>query len=387
MNETQKGVITLIKSAITGEKYPLPEGFNIGEAYDFIMKHKIIMLAYEGAVRCGISKNEPAMQKLFKHYVQGMFHSEEQMKAVNKIYSAFDENGIDYLPLKGCNMKFLYPKPELRAMGDADILIKEEQYKTIKKVLEKRGFAEEQEISHHYVWDSEKLHFELHTMLIPASYPKFKNYYGTGWNKSIKTETNRFVYSVEDEFVFIFTHFAKHYLEGGIGLRHITDIFVYLEKFREMDFDYIEAEFEKLGILKFYKNVVKTVDFYFNNGTADEAVNVVSEYILASGNWGSYKSHVFANGARNSASKKETKGSKIKFFLNAAFPPAEYIQSRYKILKKAPFLLVIIWPIRWADALLFKRKSIQKKFKKIDIINDKESEIYRDQFRKSGFDF
>ena len=69
MTETQKGVITLIKSAITGEKYPLPKGFNIDEAYKFIMKHKIMMLAYEGAVRCGISKNEPTMQKLFQHFI------------------------------------------------------------------------------------------------------------------------------------------------------------------------------------------------------------------------------------------------------------------------------------------------------------------------------
>ena len=65
----------------------------------------------------------------------GMMKSEKQLEAVNKIYAAFDKNGIDYLPLKGCNMKYLYPKPELRSMGDADILIREEQYKSIKDIV------------------------------------------------------------------------------------------------------------------------------------------------------------------------------------------------------------------------------------------------------------
>ena len=39
-------------------------------------------------------------------------------------FTIAEENGIDYLPLKGYNLKKLYPKPELRTMGDADVLIR-----------------------------------------------------------------------------------------------------------------------------------------------------------------------------------------------------------------------------------------------------------------------
>ena len=387
MNEMQKGVLTLIKSAIKEKSYPLPEGFSIEEAFDFILKHKIMMLAYDGAVRCGVSKNEPAMQKLFKIYISGMLKSEKQLAAVNKIYSAFNENGIDYLPLKGCNMKYLYPKPELRSMGDADILIKEEQYENLKVLVEKLGFSDEGEVCHHYVWNSEDLHLELHSEPMPENYKSFHCYYENGWNKAIKTETNKHVYSTEDEFIFVLTHFAKHYLEGGIGLRHITDIFVYLKAFPKMDFEYIEKEVSKMGILKFHKNILKTVDYYFYEGEIDEAVEIVSEYIFESGNWGNYNSHVFANGARNSIKDEKVKGSKLKFMIQAAFPPAGNIKGRYPILKKAPFLLPIIWPIRWVDAFIFRNKNFKKNIKKLEYMDDEKSEIYLEKFKKSGFDF
>ena len=386
MTDLQKGVITLIKSAVTGEKYPLPEEFSINEAYDFIIKHRVMMLAYEGAVRCGISKSEPAMQKLFQCYVNGMLHSEKQMEAVKEMYAAFDENGIDYLPLKGCNMKFVYPKPELRSMGDADILIRTKQYDKLKDILEGLNFEEEAEISHHYVWNSDRLHLEMHTEPMPSSYKKFQNYYGDGWERAIKTETNRYIYSDEDTFVFLLAHFAKHYLEGGIGLRHITDIFVYLKSIPNMDFDYIEKELSKIGLLKFYKNIVKTISYYFKNGKSDEAVEIISEYILQSGNWGSYKSHVFASGARSNGTEEKVTGSKFRFLIKAAFPSAESIKGRYTILKKAPFLIPIIWPVRWIDAIIFRGKNVTNNFKKLDILDDEKSEVYREKFEKSGFD-
>ena len=46
------------------------------------------------------------------------------------------------MPLKGCNMKALYPSPELRVMGDADILIRVEQYDRIRPIIQSLGFEE-----------------------------------------------------------------------------------------------------------------------------------------------------------------------------------------------------------------------------------------------------
>ena len=142
MDATQKGVLTLVRSAITGEKYSLPEDFDLEQAYPMFRKHGILALAYDGAVRCGVDKGHPVMQKLFQDYLQCLVRSERQMQAIEKLCAAFEEHGVDYMPLKGCNLKKLYPKPELRQMGDADILIRMEQYDDVRRIASEQGFWE-----------------------------------------------------------------------------------------------------------------------------------------------------------------------------------------------------------------------------------------------------
>ena len=79
MNVTQRGIVLLVKSAITGEKYELPEEFSI-EAEDvkeLIKKHHLMLIVYVGAVNCGISKNLPYMRQLFLYYCKEIIRSEE----------------------------------------------------------------------------------------------------------------------------------------------------------------------------------------------------------------------------------------------------------------------------------------------------------------------
>ena len=104
MTVFQKGIITLMKCAITGKGEPLPAGFSLEEAEEFAQKQHILTLVYYGAVVCGIDKKDPVMQRMFLKYLQLMLRSERQMGEVARIFQAFDENEIDYLPLKGVNV-------------------------------------------------------------------------------------------------------------------------------------------------------------------------------------------------------------------------------------------------------------------------------------------
>ena len=162
MNTTQQGIILLLKSAITGEKLPLPEAFDLEAALTEINRHKIHTLAFQGGINCGIPRNHPAMQQLFQKYCHAMLVSEGQLRELQRIYKAFDKNGIAYMPLKGCNMKSRYPRPELRLMGDADILIRMEQYERIVPIMESLDFVFKGESDHELIWQSKGLYLELH---------------------------------------------------------------------------------------------------------------------------------------------------------------------------------------------------------------------------------
>ena len=96
MKELQKGIICLLKSSLTGEQYRLPEKFKLEEAEGLIKRHSMTPLIYPGA------KTDVFMQKLFRKYLQFYQKSEGQLEEVKRIYAVFEENEIDYMPVKGC---------------------------------------------------------------------------------------------------------------------------------------------------------------------------------------------------------------------------------------------------------------------------------------------
>ena len=66
MHVMQQGIVALMKSAVLRHAQPLPEGFDIREAMPLIRRHHIAALVYDGAERCGVPRQEPAMRKLFQ---------------------------------------------------------------------------------------------------------------------------------------------------------------------------------------------------------------------------------------------------------------------------------------------------------------------------------
>ena len=344
MNTIEKGITTLIRSAITGERYPLPEDFVLGDTLTEVNRHSVATLVYAGAVNCGLDKNSPAMQKLFQTYVKSMMISEGQMRQIQRLFAAFDEAGIDYMPLKGCKLKSLYPKPELRAMGDADVLIRMEQYDKIKPIMEELGFAEGVESDHELVWRKKDLFLELHKRLIPSYNGDFYAYFGDGWLLAKPEFGTRYAMPAEDEFIYLFTHFAKHYRDGGIGCRHVLDLWVYLQNHPEMDSDRLQAELDKLKLGEFYGNLCRLMEVWFGDGVSDEKMDYMTGFIFASGNWGSAEVHLLSQTVKHT--KNTRMDGRTQYFWSHLFPTAAGLSQSYPILKKHPWVLPGVWAVR-----------------------------------------
>jgi hypothetical protein len=70
MNSTNKGILTLLRSAVTGEKLELPADFDLTAAYPMIRRYQLVPLAYEGALNCGVNQTLPVMNRLCNGYCQ-----------------------------------------------------------------------------------------------------------------------------------------------------------------------------------------------------------------------------------------------------------------------------------------------------------------------------
>lgn len=387
MDIIQQGIITLLKSAVTGEALSLPEDFSLEEAFPVIKKQGLATLAYEGAVRCGISRQEPVMQELFRTYCSVLLCSERQMAKVEKLLQSFEENAIDYLPFKGCVLKALYPKPEMRAMGDADILIRLEQYEQIKPILRSMGFQMKTESDCELIWKHPDLYLELHQCMVQPSHRDYYAYFGDGWGRAIPIEGHRYGFTPEDLYVYLFMHFTKHYRSGGIGCRHVVDLWVFRQAYPKMDRSYINQELEKLQLSQFHENCIKLIDSWFGSGQPDEVTDFISKRIFSGGSWGNPKDyHVFVELTRQKTPDK-VKNSRLKFAVNLLFPPLQQIQKKYPVLIRFPFLLPGAWVVRGLAVLLTGREKLRDAVKTGNMISDDALKAHQEVLRRVGLEW
>lgn len=385
MDATQLGMIRIIDSAVNGKQNILPADFDLEQAIKIAKKHQIIPMLYYGALQCGISPKTPQMQQLFVQTCQYVAVNEKQMQATEDIFAAFDRAKIDYMPLKGTLLKALYPKPEMRPMSDADILIRCEQYDQIKPIMEAMGFSEGVESDHELVWEKPYIHIELHKRLIPSYNKDYYAYFGDGWQlgKPLAEQPNRYAMTPEDELIYLFTHYAKHYRDAGIGIKHFVDLWVYRNKVNP-DEKYIHAELKKLQLDVFYDNTLKALDAWFTEAQMDAVAELISVTVFHSGAYGTHEANLLSDAVK--ASRQAEKARRKKIF-QAFFPPYKLMCQRHRVLKKVPVLLPVMWVVRWFDLAFTGKEQINKKQEDMKLITTDKIDGYHQALNAVGLDF
>lgn len=387
MKGTHKAVISLLCSGLTGERLALPEDFPLEKAFEILRRQSVVPLAYQGAVNCGISKDHKVMRTMMILCYQNLMRHEQQSRAIAGIFEAFENHAIPYLPVKGCNLKAIYPKPELRSMGDVDILIHPQDHARIRPVMEALGFKFCIENDHVFEWHSDALHVELHKSLVPPNDEDFYAYYGTGWSLAVKGSGYRYDLSAEDAYIFLFTHFARHYRWGGIGCRHVVDLFVYRRANPQLDMTYIRHELDKLHLGEFHTNVLNMLDCWFLGREPDTATELMTAFIFSGGNWGTMEAEMFSAEIKKAKKARKISNSRIKSVIHVLFPRIEELTYRYPVVRKCPALLPVIWVVRWLDILLLRPQKIRKRLNVLKTMDDAEILNRERALQAVGLDF
>jgi len=371
MNQFQKDIITIIYSALTNSKSKISSSFSIEKGAQLAKKHNISTIFYEGALLCGIPADNPTMKEMFLGAYMAIAKSAQQLHEIDLLTQKFDENKIDYMLLKGSILKQLYPKPEMRSMGDADILIKVEQYDKISEILSELGFTFKCETDHELVWEKKTLFLELHKSVMTTYNKDFYEYFNTGWEFAKKTseKSTRYELKREDFFIYLFIHFTKHYRISGIGIKHLIDLWVYKNLNKDMDENYIIEEIDKLKLREFYHNVNDTIDVWFNEKRENEKTNLITDLIFSSGQYGSQEMSNINRIIREMGANKSASSVKTKKVFKIIFLPYNKMCEKFSILKKLPILLPIMWCVRLFDIMFCKKEKLAKyrtNLKKVD---------------------
>ena len=388
LSSFERGVIILVNNALKSENSPLPEDFDYSRLYGFAKDQQISTLIFYGG------KNDPeflAKDEKRRLYALAMYlaaSNQDQMRELERLCRAFEENGIDFMRLKGSVVKWLYPSSDMRIMGDADVLIRREQMDEIENLMLGLGYSYLVTSDHEWIWHRGGLDVELHKRMIPSYTKDLYAYFGDGWALAEPKAqgSHEHVLRAEEELIYLVAHFTKHYRYAGIGIKHLVDIYVFLEAHKELDLEYVNAKLEKLGIASFYRNIRKTLEAWFGGAEMDECAEFITHKVFSGGAYGTdkdrsrYEAAAFALGTT-------AKRAKRKKFLRVVFPSYKNMSGEYPWLKRCPVLLPFAWIYRIIHVLLFRRDHVKRERENIAAINKTEIEAYKSELKLVGLDF
>lgn len=297
-----------------------------------------------------------------------------------KLFRFMDKNEIAYLPLKGIILQNIYPKLGMRQMVDNDILIDINKRDLVRNYMVNNGYKVDgygKDIHDVYV-KPPFFNFEMHVYLAIESVDAvFYNYYLDVWQRLERPDENKyeFRFSIEDFYIYILVHAYKHFnYTGGVGLKPLTDIFVYLRKYGEsFNKRYLATELEKIKLTVFEKNIrslsqkIFDIDAARENRIADilnEEEKQLLKFFIDSGSFGNknvlYRGMIekFANG-----DGKITKSGKVKYIINRLFPTGPYVKENYPFFHRHKALLPVMWVYRFFSKIFVKFKHVCKEIR------------------------
>ena len=149
---------------------------------------------------------------------------------------------------------------------------------------------------------------------------------------------------MSDEMYYFYhvAHMAKHFENGGCGVRPFLDLWI-LNHRMEFDGEKRDALLQKGGLLKFAKSSERMSEVWFSGAESDDLSDRFAAYIFHSGAYGTIEQRVQMGRAK--------RGGKFKYLLCRIFVPYSYLKKLYPILEKHKWLMPFYQIRRWFSVL------------------------------------
>lgn len=385
MNKHQEQILNLLNLAIHGKKFSnLEEILDWNEVIKEGKAHEVSALIYSSIY--GVKELKGLVQNDLEEWKKSTFITGisqiSHFNQVGKIFEIFNENEIDVIALKGLVVRDLYPKVEFRTMGDADILVHEEDLERVKELLISEGYELKEGADNHgahLAFTHKKFWpIEVHWTLINDDYFSVnKSFEKELWDRARDVRIgNSKVLALcnEDLVLHLCLHMGGHIIYGGFGLRQLCDLVLLVEKKGDsIDWTSFVLKVNECGAESFVYAIFKCCNKLFNmsipleieelNKVDNQIINKLIENIFNSGVFGR-KDAALALATEFSRNKNgdEDKSPEKKYF-ELLFPKVENMSEKYDYAKKNKALTPVAWVHHLGAGVVNKNFSIGNKIK------------------------
>lgn len=298
----------------------------------------------------GFMTDPDTLQKMQNTIFRAVWRYEKLNHELERISRVLEQNGIDYMPLKGSVIRKYYPEPWMRTSCDIDILVHEEDLERMAELLIRElGYTRDEAKSIHHIsmHAPNGVHLEPHFNL-RENVPQLDSVLDEVWDNCHAADANSHRYLQSPDFLMfhIIAHMSYHFQSGGCGVKPFIDLYL-LEKNLDYDRDKLMDFCTRAGIARFYECVRRVIDVWFNEAEHTEMTRRIEEFILSGGVYGTKSNHI--------AIQQERAGNKFHHILTRIFMPYKSLKIKYPILEKHPWMAPMFEVVRWVQMLCKKR--------------------------------
>ena len=357
---------------------------------------KTVENGLSGLVFSALNKDQITKQ-LFEHLQKDtmlyILKDTLQLEAIENINKMLTEAEVKHLFLKGSRLKKIYPETYMRAMGDIDLLVHPNDMNKVHQVFDLRDIKCISRSTSHDVFEMKNnLKIEIHPSIYRDFNEAYESIFVDAWKYAKHTEDHLFELPHEYELVYLLYHLAKHIHLGGVGIRSILDIGLYLSAYhQEINRNILIEYLNQSNLYTFFQSMIYLNIKYFNidhleSWTAgytmeEDLYEKITEFFSVSGIHG--KGMEFNSFTPRMASNKLQHKNKFKFIISVIFPNLESVKGMYPFVRRVPFLLPVGWMFRWVRLIFRHPKSTFDKIGKLKI-KDQEIEDITNLFKKIG---
>ncbi|MBR5364430.1 MAG: nucleotidyltransferase family protein [Oscillospiraceae bacterium] len=318
--------------------------YDLGQLFEVCQDHILTACAAYALESAGI-QDAQFMQAKEKAIRKNILLDAER----RKIFVRLEQEQIWYMPLKGAILKDWYPKLGMRQMSDNDILYDFSRRRDVQQIMSEFGFrlSAAREVVDEYLKEP-VYNFEMHgELFMKYQVGEMADYYRGVKDKMLKDAQNAYGYhfSSEEFYLFMLAHEYKHFKLSGTGIRSLLDTYIFLREFSDtLDWNYIQAECEKLGIAEYEENNRVLAMKLFARQKLTEEEKQLLNYHIFSGTYGNQETEL------ENRFRQHGSGSRLRYVLYRFFPPYESLKTSVPWVATSDLLIPAAWAFRLIKA-------------------------------------
>lgn len=359
MNHEQAFFFQVLRDYLNRQTTELPADVDVGKVCIWAEAHKLGGIFF---AQCGstLAQSPAVFARLQKDFGAAVYHSTVRNDSYAKLQAAFRQAGIPFIPVKGVLIAPVYPDPQLRTMGDMDLLVRYDDRERIRDVLTPLGFTNTKWSEVEWDYRQDMVEYELQINLIkPGGFhnPELEGWLNDYWPQAEADGSGGYRLNASFHFFYLITHIAKHIRWVGVGFRQFYDLSILMRYSSEAyDWAWIREQAERLGFFRFVQICLALNERWFGvpspyptDELTDNLFETVTNKIFGDGVFGfdnanNYLQHL-ATGQSDGSSTKVNRWRSIRKLL---FPPYRDLitSQKYAWLRGKPLLLPAAWVLR-----------------------------------------